>query len=427
VLGVALSLGLIVWQVKAGRAGAVNLTSDDMALIAQEQQPQMQSRLASDEAYRKDFAKNLREVFAVAEEARLKGFADKPELKRQLDLVRALVISQNYTSPRGNGPGNGPGSPPSAPGRQQISDADIDAVYKDPAREAQFQQFIKDAQAHNPTLSGQPIPDDQMKQIRHQLGQVMVGEQRGIAAGLDRTRKVELQILMEQARVLASAYADENLIKQTKATDAEIDDYIKKHPELDTTQARAKAEDVLKRARGGEDFAKLATEFSGDPGSKDKGGDLGWFGRGQMVAQFDMAAFALQPGQISDIVETEFGFHIIKLLERRTGTKDGKPEEQVHASHILIAAGAPNPFGPPKAPRDQAREAVEQEKEKKVLDEIVSHSHVVVADNYKVAKPPDMPSMVPNPQPQAPPASSSDQPGQSAKPATSPKASSGKR
>jgi parvulin-like peptidyl-prolyl isomerase len=114
---------------------------------------------------------------------------------------------------------------------------------------------------------------------------------------------------------------------------------------------RTKAEEVLKRVRAGEDFAKLAQEFSTDPGSKDKGGDLGWIGHGQTVPEFEKAAFALQPGQVSDIVESKFGYHIIKVEGKRTETKDGKPEEQVHARHILLASGSPNPSGPPKSPK----------------------------------------------------------------------------
>jgi peptidyl-prolyl cis-trans isomerase C len=75
------------------------------------------------------------------------------------------------------------------------------------------------------------------------------------------------------------------------------------------------AEDVLKRARGGEDFAKLAKEYTDDPGSKETGGEY-TFPRGRMVPEFEATAFALSPGQISDLVTTQFGYHIIKLSEK---------------------------------------------------------------------------------------------------------------
>jgi len=76
-----------------------------------------------------------------------------------------------------------------------------------------------------------------------------------------------------------------------------------------------KAEEVLKRAKAGEDFAKLAKEYSEDPGSKDKGGEY-QFSRGQMVPQFETAAFSLKTNEVSDIVTTQFGYHIIKLSEK---------------------------------------------------------------------------------------------------------------
>jgi len=78
---------------------------------------------------------------------------------------------------------------------------------------------------------------------------------------------------------------------------------------------RKQAEDLLKRAKAGEDFAKLAKEHSEDPGSKDKGGEY-QFPRGRMVPEFETTAFALQTNQISDIVTTEYGYHIIKLHEK---------------------------------------------------------------------------------------------------------------
>jgi peptidyl-prolyl cis-trans isomerase SurA len=90
---------------------------------------------------------------------------------------------------------------------------------------------------------------------------------------------------------------------------------------------RAFANRVLARIRAGDDFALLAQAYSTDASGKN-GGDLGWFDRGQMVPEFEKAAFALQPGEISGVVETKYGFHIIKCTQKKG--------DRIRASHILI-------------------------------------------------------------------------------------------
>ena len=93
-------------------------------------------------------------------------------------------------------------------------------------------------------------------------------------------------------------------------------------------EAYDRAEAILQKIKEGADFAEMAKKYSEDPGSAANGGDLGFVKRGDLVKPFEEIAFNLKPGQISDVVETQFGYHIIQLLERKG--------EKIHVRHILI-------------------------------------------------------------------------------------------
>jgi peptidyl-prolyl cis-trans isomerase D len=101
-------------------------------------------------------------------------------------------------------------------------------------------------------------------------------------------------------------------------------------PDAEVDEIKKKAEDVLQQLKKGAKFEDLAKKNSEDPGTKDKGGDLGWIVQGQTVPEFEKVAFSLQPGTVSDLVKTQYGFHIIKGLAKETAHT--KPFDEVKDS-----------------------------------------------------------------------------------------------
>jgi parvulin-like peptidyl-prolyl isomerase len=318
---------------------------------------------------------DLREMFAVAEEARGAGLPARPDIKLQLELSRAFVLSRRYSKQRQAAGATSP--------EQVVSKEEIAAFVKEAGQEQKFQEFFQDYLKSRPQAEqANAVTDEQRENLRQQWATIILGARKGVAAGVEKERATQVMLMYQQARLLAGEYFKQALDARTKATNAEIEAYYAAHPELDPKQTKAKAEDVLKRLRAGGDFNALAKEFSVDTSNKDQGGDLGWFGRGMMVKPFEDAAFALKPGELSGIVETQFGYHIIKLEERRMqDSPTGQPVEQVHARHILIAPGG-GANARPVSPLEQARRAVEGEKREKLLGEIASRARVSIAEDF---------------------------------------------
>lgn len=127
-------------------------------------------------------------------------------------------------------------------------------------------------------------------------------------------------------RALRDSYFDKSVkgavsdVEAKKFYDAQVGQ-LKPQSEIEArhilVESQDKAKEIFEKIAHGADFAKMAAEFSKDPGTKDDGGKLGYFGRGQMVPQFEEAAFKLKEGEISQPVETQFGWHLIKVEARR--------------------------------------------------------------------------------------------------------------
>jgi peptidyl-prolyl cis-trans isomerase C len=181
---------------------------------------------------------------------------------------------------------------------------------------------------------------DSLVQNRVSQLKAQVGGQESFDDLLKKNGATEADVVHDMhTNMLLGDYFNKVMEENPTVTDQEIEDYYNAHPETfgpdsqvhashilvkvdqnadaaTKAKAKAKAQSLLAKLKGGADFATLAKENSEDPGSGSRGGDLGWFERGRMVAPFDSAAFALEPDQLSGIVQTQFGYHIIKVHER---------------------------------------------------------------------------------------------------------------
>ncbi|RDC64025.1 peptidylprolyl isomerase [Adhaeribacter pallidiroseus] len=118
------------------------------------------------------------------------------------------------------------------------------------------------------------------------------------------------------------------------STEVEIGQIVKlaQIDKKEKDKVRARLEEIKKRIQNGEDFATLAKEFSEDPVSAKDGGNLGFFKKKELVPEYEAASLKLEPGQLSDVIESQFGFHLIQLIERRG--------EQYNTRHILLKPGS---------------------------------------------------------------------------------------
>jgi parvulin-like peptidyl-prolyl isomerase len=191
------------------------------------------------------------------------------------------------------------------------------------------------------------------KQFADNVVRIAVLAQEGKRRKLDESSAYRTQSRFEDASILANMTYEE-IGKNAKLDEADVRKYFEAHKaefeqvrarhilirvqgspaavrpgqkDLTEAEALAKAQDLRKRIQAGEDFAQLARQESDDTGSGAKGGDLGFFRHGQMVPSFEEAAFAMQPGDLSEPVKTPFGYHVIKVEAKESKSfEDVRPE-----------------------------------------------------------------------------------------------------
>lgn len=422
----AIGVGLVVWKKKVGGAGHESFNSiskteiETLLADVSKTNPMVLKRLAEDPEMKKQQMENLKQLLAFASQAQREGLTAEPTNRQELDSINAEIIAVNYD--REINKDKGP-----MPAFGFITEDMVKAYWAEDAspkakgwfagmldkiglgdgeqrtHEAEFEAFlnakVEILKSSNPDMKDREISEEEKTQARDVFAKIRIYkaeyDQKSAAGELSKefVDRANLQVKLQKAQFLARLYS-QKITEKTKVTDEEVAKYVSEHPELDPAQKRVKAQGILDRAKAGEDFAALANEFSEDPGNKgpDGAGQGGIYkdvAKGRMVAPFEAAALALEQGQISpELVETDFGFHIIKLERKlEPKEKDGKKEETYDVRHILISTGVKDPDNPAarEAPvKDFVRTKLETEKEKKVLDEIVAANNVTVPDDFTV-------------------------------------------
>lgn len=198
-----------------------------------------------------------------------------------------------------------------------------------------FRLLIQETKTRNLTVPDAEL-DARMAQIRSQFP-----SEEAFKQTLGQQKMTPEQLRADaRSEILVTKMLQSEIESKVAVTPAQVQDFYQKNPdrfkqgervrashillripdqanEAAKAAVKVKAADVLKQARGGKDFAALAKQYSEDPGSAPNGGDLNFFQKGQMVGPFDAAVFAMKVGDISDLVETQFGFHIIKLVDKQ--------------------------------------------------------------------------------------------------------------
>ena len=421
VLGIG--AGLVVWKNRVGGHSATafnRITKEEIEMLLADVakvNPMVLKRFAEDPEMKKQQLENMKQLLAFASQSQREGLTNEPNNRQELKNIRSEVVAVNYD--REIHKDAGPMPPFGFITEEQINafwgqgdqaPQGFFASLKNKIglgpenRELEFQKFLDTKVAllkeSNPQMKDREISEEEKKQAREIFAKIGIYEdeyEQKVASGeLDQKfrDKVNLQVKLQQAQFLARIYS-EKMAEKVKVTDEDIAKYIAEHPELDTAPKRAKAEEILGRARSGEDFAALANEFSEDPGNTDpqtkekKGGLYADTPKGRMVPAFEQAALATDPGQIyPELVETDYGFHIIKLEKKGEG-KDpaGQPAETYDVRHILISTGykdPSNPLGRDMPVKAYVRSKLEDEKEKKAIEDLVAANHVEVPEDFSI-------------------------------------------
>jgi peptidyl-prolyl cis-trans isomerase D len=202
-------------------------------------------------------------------------------------------------------------------GWMSVNDADVASEYRRRNEKVKLDVVIVTPDAFKNQVS---VTDAEVNAyFEKSKDKYRIGERRKIKYALVNVDQVRKSITVPDADL--QAFYNQNIQQYQTPAQVRASHILLKLEGKDEKQVQALAEEVAKKAKApGADFAALAKQYSEDDSNNSNGGDLDYFGRGRMVAEFEQAAFAMKPGEISNPVKTAFGFHIIKVVENKPDT-----------------------------------------------------------------------------------------------------------
>jgi peptidyl-prolyl cis-trans isomerase D len=214
-----------------------------------------------------------------------------------------------------------------------VSDADLDREYRRRNEKVKLQVVALTADKFRSQVT---VADaDLTPYFEAHKADYRVGEQRKVRYLLLDREQARQRVAVPQNDI--QRYYNDNIQQYQTPERVRASHILLNTGGKDEAAVRKQAEELLAKIKAGADFGELAKKYSEDPGSKDKGGDLDYFTRGRMVPEFEMAAFTLAPGQVSDLIKTQYGFHIIKVVDKQAGSTQTLDQVRAQIQQLLAA------------------------------------------------------------------------------------------
>ncbi len=391
-LSVAIA-GFAVWRNQNTRAeeryveseSLMELSAADIRLVLESQADSPAQAISENPEVRSAFLKGMREYLALAAAAKSEGITNDPAFRVNFEHKRNILIADLYQAKLAKQNGS----------QYLVPRETLDAVWADAANEKQFEKDMATMQEIQNTLARERGENYTVSKL--QGGSLIKAKDNwarvNVLSGMAKKDAefmaqpvVALRTRILEAGILSTDYLRKHWSK-IKATEAEIAEYLKTHPEYDVARKREKADAILKEALSGADFAKLAAKHSEDRSTKDNGGLHKDLQKGFIWEQVEKAALESQAGKIVDhLVETDTGYHIVKLVNKE---EKGGETSKFSVQHILLQKNFEDPQNKnPDIPSpfltayEIAKASVEIEKRNKFVDQILAKYQIKLPEDF---------------------------------------------